>query len=59
MDEGAASLNANDVLLLRTQLKSLGERAVITNKTTLEVLLPQVGGVQGDQVLRRGQRPRR
>jgi hypothetical protein len=37
VDEGAASRNANDVLMLRAQLKSLGERDVITNKTALEV----------------------
>ncbi len=36
VDEGAASRNANDVLMLRAQLKSLGERDVITNKATLE-----------------------
>ncbi len=36
MDEGVASLNTNDVLMLRAQLKSLGERDVITNKVTLE-----------------------
>ncbi len=36
MDEGTASRNANDVLMLRAQLKSLGERAVIANKTALE-----------------------
>ena len=36
MDEGAASRNANDVLMLRAQLKSLGERAVIANKVALE-----------------------
>jgi hypothetical protein len=28
VDEGAASRNANDVLMLRAQLKSLGERRV-------------------------------
>ncbi len=36
VDEAAASLNANDVLMLRAQLKSLGERVVIANKTSLE-----------------------
>ncbi len=36
MDEGAASRNANDVLMLRAQLKSLGERSVIVNKAVLE-----------------------
>ena len=36
VDEGAASRNANDVLMLRAQLKSLGERAVIANKAALE-----------------------
>ena len=36
MDEGAASRNANDVVMLRAQLKSLGERAVIVNKSALE-----------------------
>ncbi len=35
-DEGAASRNANDVLMLRAQVKSLGERAVIANKVALE-----------------------
>ena len=35
-DEGATSRNANDVLMLRAQLKSLGERAVIANKAALE-----------------------
>ncbi len=36
MDEGAASRNANDVLMLRVQIKSLRELTVIVNKTTLE-----------------------
>ena len=36
VDEGAASRNANDVLMLRAQLKSLGERTVIANKAALE-----------------------
>jgi hypothetical protein len=36
VDEGAASRNANDVLMLRAQLKSLGEHTVITNKVALE-----------------------
>jgi hypothetical protein len=36
VDEGAASRNANDVLMLRAQLKSLEERAVITNKSVLK-----------------------
>jgi hypothetical protein len=36
VDEGAASRNANDVLMLRAKLNSLGERAVITNKVVLE-----------------------
>ena len=36
VDEGAASRNANDVLMLRAQLNSLGERAVIANKVALE-----------------------
>ena len=36
VDEGAASRNANDVLMLRAQLQSLGERSVIANKSALE-----------------------
>ncbi len=36
MDEGAASRNANDVLILRAQLKSLVESAVIANNSPLE-----------------------
>ncbi len=36
MDEGAASRNGNDVLMLRAQLKSLVEHTVITNKVALE-----------------------
>jgi hypothetical protein len=36
VDEGASSLNANDVLMLRAQLKSLGEHTVIANKAALE-----------------------
>ncbi len=36
VDEGASSLNANDVLMLRAQLKSLGERNVFANKAALE-----------------------
>jgi hypothetical protein len=36
VDEEAASRNANDVLILRVRLKSLGERDVITNKAALE-----------------------
>ncbi len=36
MDEGGVSRNANDVLMLRAQLKSLGERTVISNKAALE-----------------------
>ena len=32
VDEGAASRNANDVLMLRAQLKSLGERTVIQRR---------------------------
>ncbi len=36
LDEGAASCNANDVLMLRAQLKSLEERTVITNKSVLQ-----------------------
>jgi hypothetical protein len=35
VDEGAASRNANDVLMLRAQLKSLGERVVIVNKVEI------------------------
>ena len=36
MDEGAASRNSNDVLVLRPQLKSLEEHVVITNKSVLK-----------------------
>ena len=36
VDEGASSRNANDVLMLRAQLKSLGELVVIVNKAALE-----------------------
>jgi len=36
VDEGAASRNANGVLMLRAQLKSLGERTVIVNQAELE-----------------------
>ena len=36
VDEGAASCNANEVLMLRAKLKSLEERAVIANKSVLE-----------------------
>ena len=36
VDEGAASRNANDVLMLRAKLKTLEERAVIANKSVLE-----------------------
>ncbi len=36
VDEGAASRNANDVLMLRAQLKSLEECAVIANKSVLK-----------------------
>jgi hypothetical protein len=41
VDEGAASRNANDVLMLRAQLKSLGQRAVIANKAALEAEKPR------------------
>ncbi len=36
VDEGAASRNANDVLMFRSHLKSLGEHSVITNNSALE-----------------------
>jgi hypothetical protein len=36
VDEGAASRDANDVLMLRSKLKSLEERSVIANKYVLE-----------------------
>ena len=36
LDEGATSRNANDVLMLRAQLKSLEECAVIANKSVLK-----------------------
>ena len=36
MDEGDASRNANDVLMLRAQLKSLEEHVVIVNKSVLQ-----------------------
>ncbi len=36
MDEGVASHNANDVMMFRTQLNSLGKRVVIDNKVVLE-----------------------
>ena len=36
VDEGAVSRNANDVLMLRANLKSLEERTVIVNKSVLE-----------------------
>ena len=36
MDEGAASRNANEVLMLRAKLKTLEECAVIANKSVLE-----------------------
>ncbi len=36
MDEGAASRNSNDVLVLRPQLKTLEEHVVITNKSVLK-----------------------
>ena len=35
-DEAAASLNANDVLMLHSRLKIIQSRAVQTNKTVLE-----------------------
>ena len=35
-DEGAASLNATEVLMLNTSLKMIQERAAETNKDTLE-----------------------
>jgi hypothetical protein len=37
VDEGVVSRNANDVLILRTQLNSLEERTVIANKSVLKV----------------------
>jgi hypothetical protein len=37
VDEGSSSLNANDVMMLRAQLKSLEERSVIVNKSVLMV----------------------
>ena len=36
VDEGAASRNANDVLMLQAKLKSLEEHVVIANKSVLE-----------------------
>ena len=36
VDEAAAPLNANEVLMLRAKLKTLEERAVIANKSVLE-----------------------
>ena len=36
MDEGAVSRNANDVMMLRSKLKSLEEHTVISNKSVLE-----------------------
>ena len=36
VDEGAASRNANDVLMLRAQLRSLEEHSVIVNKSVLK-----------------------
>jgi hypothetical protein len=36
VDEGTASHNVNDVLMLRAQLKSLVENDVISNKAALE-----------------------
>ncbi len=36
MDEGAASSNANEVLMLRAKLKTLEDRTVIANKSVLE-----------------------
>jgi hypothetical protein len=36
VDKGAASRNANDVLMLRAQLNSSGERTVIVKKVVLE-----------------------
>ena len=36
VDERVVSRNANDVLMLRTKIKSLEERVVITNKAVLE-----------------------
>ncbi len=36
VDEGAASRNANEVLMLRAKLKRLEERTVIANKSVLE-----------------------
>ena len=37
VDEGVVSRNANDVLILRTQLNSLEEHTVIANKSVLKV----------------------
>jgi hypothetical protein len=36
VDEGSASRNANEVLMLRAKLKTLEERTVIANKSVLE-----------------------
>ena len=36
VNEGAASRNANDVLILRVKIKSLEEYTVIVNKSVLE-----------------------
>ena len=36
MDEGAASHNANDVMMLREQLKRSEERTVIANKSVIQ-----------------------
>ena len=37
VDEGAASLNANEVLMLHSRLKIIQERVAQANKTALEV----------------------
>ena len=36
VDEGAVSCNANDMLILRTKLKSLEERVLTVNKSVLD-----------------------
>ena len=36
VDEGAVSHNTNEVLMLRSKLKTLEEHTVITNKSVLE-----------------------
>ena len=40
-DEGAVSLNANDVLILHNRLKIIQERIVEVNKTALESQTPR------------------